>query len=70
MLARTFLTGLREDEDDEDEGVKLNADELRTLPALLDIESLDCWREASIRRMKHESVESRGSVAVCVCAWS
>jgi hypothetical protein len=48
MFARTLLTGLRDDEDEEDEVVELNVEPARRLLELLAIELSDLSIESSI----------------------
>ena len=67
MLARTLLTGLREDEeDDEDEVLKLDAEDASRQPELLNIELLDVWGVPIVGRIERDLAVFR--VRVCVSA--
>jgi len=48
MFARTLLTGLRDDEDEQDEAIELKVEPVRRLLELLAIELLDLSIESSI----------------------
>jgi hypothetical protein len=61
MFARTLLTGLREDGDEE--VVKLDAEDACRLFELLDV-MLYVWREATVGRIARDLVVCRMSGAV------
>jgi hypothetical protein len=71
MFARTLLTGLRDDGDDEDEVVKLDAEEARRQPELLDSDSSSVWRERVVGRMEGDLAVFCVGATVCrgVCSF-
>jgi hypothetical protein len=66
IFARTLLTGLREDEDDEDEAVKLDGEDARRLSELLDIELSYTWRKPMVGRIERDLVVFCVRIIVCV----
>lgn len=69
MFARTLFTGLRDEEDVEDV-VKLDSEDARTLPGLLDTELSYVWRGPVVVRIDLDLAECCRSIVVYVVAWS
>jgi hypothetical protein len=70
MFARTLLTGLRDEEEvDDDEGaVKLNAEDVRRPSELLDSELSYVWRGPVVVRIDRDLVACCVGIVVCVVA--
>jgi hypothetical protein len=69
MFARTLLTGLRDEEEDDDEGaVKLDAEDARRLSGLLDRELSYVWRGPVVVRIDRDLVACCVGMVVCVAA--
>jgi hypothetical protein len=65
MFARTLLTGLRDDVDDEDEVVKLNAEDARRQPELLYSDSSSVWWEPVLGRIERALSVFCATATIC-----